>query len=158
MAGLAAALTALVMLPGQNLGDNLTENMGLNPKTLVVQSDGFDVGFTYQKYKIDHKSVCSQYVDDITLKSECTHAALKIFREGCSMDSFGDAPSVQVPRLKAMFCNAAASYKPVTARISSSDGVSSRTKSSPECNLAILSLMSGSTPEKVKAKNDACTE
>ena len=74
------------------------------------------------------------------------------------MDSFGDAPSVQVPRLKAMFCNAAASYKPVTARISSSDGVSSRTKSSPECNLAILSLMSGSTPEKVRAKKDACVE
>jgi hypothetical protein len=156
MAALAAAITALVMFPGQNLGDNLTENMGLNPKTLVVQQDGLDVSFTYQRYKIDLRSVCSDYIDDITLKSECSHAALKVFREGCSMDSFGGAPSVQVPRLKGMFCNAAATYKPVTARISSSDGVSSRTKASPECNLAILSLMSGSTPAKVRAKNEAC--
>jgi hypothetical protein len=158
MAGLAAALTALVMLPGQNLGDNLTENMGLNPKTIVVQQDGYDVSFTYQKYKIDHKSVCSQYIDDITLKSDCSYAALKVFKEGCSMDSFGDAPSAQVPRLKGMFCNAASTYKPITARITSSTGVTSRTKASPECNLAILSLMSGSTPEKVKAKNEACNE
>jgi hypothetical protein len=156
MAGLAAALTALVMLPGQNLGDNLTENMGLNPKTLVVQQDGLDVSFTYQRYKIDLKSVCSNYIDDITLKSDCSHAALKVFREGCSMDSFGDAPSSQVPRLKGMFCNAAYTYKPIIARITSSTGVTSRTKSSPECNLAILSLMSGKTPEKIKAKNEAC--
>ena len=158
MPGLATALAAIAMSPGKRLGDNLVENMGLNPQTVVVQQDSYDVEFTYLRYKIDHRTVCNRYRSDILAYSGCTHAAVKIFAEGCRMDSFGDKPESQAKRLKLMFCNASASYKPVTAEIRRSDGVQARTKASPECNAAILALMSGRTPENLKAKEDACGE
>ena len=156
MPDLATALATIVMSPGRRMGNNLVENMGLNPQTVVVQQDSYDVEFTYIRYKIDHRTVCNRYRSDILAYSECTHAAVKIFAEGCRMDSFGDKPEAQSKRLKLMFCNASASYKPVTARLSPSSGNSARTKASPECNAAILALLNGRTQAKIKARDEAC--
>ena len=57
MPDLATALAAIVMSPGRRMGNNLVENMGLNPQTVVVQQDSYDVEFTYLIYKIDHRTV-----------------------------------------------------------------------------------------------------
>ena len=156
MPDLATALATIVMSPGRRMGNNLVENMGLNPQTVVVQQDSYEVEFTYIRYKIDHRTVCNRYRSDILSYSECTHAAVKIFAEGCRMDSFGDKPEAQSKRLKLMFCNASASYKPVTARLSPSSGSSARTKASPECNAAILKFRNNSTEENLSLRNDLC--
>jgi hypothetical protein len=156
MPDLATALATIVMSPGRKMGNNLVENMGLNPQTVVVQQDSYDVEFTYIRYKIDHRTVCNRYRSDILAYSECTHAATKIFAEGCRMDSFGDKPEAQSNRLKLMFCNASASYKPVTARLSSSSGSSARTKASPECNAAILAVMSKSSAANIDKRERLC--
>lgn len=157
MAGLTSAIASLMMLPGQHMGQQMVETMGYEVKSVVIAHNGIDVPFSYQRWLVMPKSVCSTYSQDISAYSKCTVAAKDLFYDTCLNFDFSSLNNRNSSLLKNMFCKASASYQPTIVNVQWSSEPSELDQARSECNTAKAALLGGRTPERLAAERDACS-
>jgi hypothetical protein len=135
---------------------SFTDVMGTQVQTLLVEHQGVRVPYSYQRWKIQHKSVCDRYADSIEDYSRCTVAAKSLFTDACRRLQEDPDDGWRHAKLQTMYCTASVSYQPTVANISWSAETSPLEEARTECNLAIAELVGNSDPDARQRKKVAC--
>ncbi|WP_417359457.1 hypothetical protein [Gallaecimonas pentaromativorans] len=104
------ALTSVLQLPAEWLTRYIQNGMNSTVVSEVVIYRGETVRFNHLFWRVDSRSVCFDQQQRTSDYSRCTQNAKALFDELCQQ--------VEEQRHKNMFCQAAASYRPVVAQIS----------------------------------------
>lgn len=129
---------------------------GTEVKSVVVQHNGTQVPYAYQRWKIQPKSVCQSYTDNIETFSSCTLAAKSLFTNACDHLQKNPANDWRHRSLQNMYCTAAVSYQPTVANIGWSSDAPPLDEARTECNLAIAALVGNSDSAARQRKKEAC--
>lgn len=134
----------------------MTDIIGTEIQAQVIEYRGFPLEYQYQLWKIRHKSVCSAQRSNIRKYSQCTELAKAFFTETCLTLQNNPQHHWRYTKLKNMYCQAASSYRPVIARISTPTARESAIMDARQkCSLLTLDAKSGSDQAR-KAKDEAC--
>jgi len=132
------------------------KTLGWERQTQVIVYQGYNIDFTFQRFKIDGRSVCLGYKDDILEQSKCTKAAKKMFADACTELKNTKSLSAMKDRYQTMFCTAAATYQPIIATISKSKKRSEVAKAKEDCNKAIVNAMDDTS--KIRYRDHVCNQ
>lgn len=142
---------------GEILFQPITDSAGSELKSINVEYHNQPVSFQYQRWRLRPNSVCQSLKADLLSYSVCTEAASQFFRETCqTLQQPSHSPNY--PNYKRLYCNAAASYQPVIAKISRSAAVDEKAEQRQQCS--ILTLKAARTRKNIDIYNrdKACGE
>lgn len=155
---LASAFGSYMKFTRSMIVDDYFEQVGYNMKSVVIQYQGQDVPFAFQMWRVRPKSVCATYQMEILKYSECTQAAVRLFRDACYSESFDDLPKAKAGRVRGMFCNAATSYKPTIAKMQPAHEPTELEAAQSACNGAIAVVMGDPSPANEAARDKVCAD
>ncbi|EXJ14280.1 hypothetical protein [Imhoffiella purpurea] len=157
---LAGYLTTSAESIGNQIANSAVARMDTEVKVETVEYQGIDVDFSHQMWRIQDSSVCGQYRGDVVKRSACTHAAKDLFAESCKRLSDNRSAHPDYSSLKAMYCSAAARFRPTQAGIEWTDpgAISPDAEALQECRLAQAALLTENTPENRYRKKRACAK
>ncbi len=138
--------------------DRIIEAGGYKRDTVTIAHDGYDVSFYYQRWQIEHDTVCSLYKLELLEYAECTKAAKRMFRMACNDVKFENQPKWKAKSLNRMFCNAAKHYKPFMASMKRSEGPTELQKAQTRCSTATVAAMNNRSPGVLAERDQACAE
>ena len=137
---------------GEHISTSHSERSNLHVTPIVMQYKGSTIPYQHQIWRIKDKSVCFEYQDDTAQYSQCTITAKALFKDMCSELSMNKSQHWNIQKHKTMYCNAALSYKPTVATITSGSN-SKNTDADKKCNEFILMAM-GSRDKALIAERD----
>jgi len=117
-----------------------------------MEYKGSRIPYQHQIWRIKDKSVCFDFQDNASQYSQCTIKAKDLFKDMCSELSNNKSQHWNIQKHKTMYCNAALSYKPMVATITSGSDfkINDATK---KCNEFILKAM-GTKDKALIAERD----
>lgn len=130
---------------------------GTELKTLVVQYEGEQVPYSFQLWRIQPQSVCRPYEQDVRRFSQCTVKASALFHRLCDDLNRQDDSSLQQPKFRAMYCQAAVSYRPMIAEIGEARQNPAQL-AERACNQAILAAMDSEDDALLAQRDKACAK
>ena len=155
---ISAAFASYIDLVSFRATKRMTDMLGTEVQTVVVEHQGIRIPYMYQIWKIKPKSVCSSYSQNISNYSKCTIAAQSLFKDTCAYLQANPKEHWKHLKLKNMYCAAAITYKPTMASIESAAVQSPLDKARAKCNLAVAEAMGNQSNENKKKKEKACAE
>ena len=136
--------------------NHLTESMGTEIKAVVIKHEGTKIPFQHQLWKIRESSVCKSMGNNISRYSQCTMSAAKLFNDLCSSLSSSPKSDWRYTKTKNMYCNAAVTYKPTVASISSASNKTEIQEAKSTCNSATIVAMTNKDYKLIKERDLAC--
>lgn len=134
----------------------MTESMGTEIKAIVIEYDGTQIPFQYQMWRIRESSVCNNLKHSVAEFSQCSIKASRLFNELCSGLATNQNDDPIYRKTKNMYCNAAISYEPTVANISSETPESELLKAKRECNAATIEAMDTNDPSAIGHRDRTC--
>nr|WP_320135988.1 hypothetical protein [uncultured Amphritea sp.] len=134
------------------------DSIGVELKSIVVEYHNQPVSFQYQMWRLRPNSVCQSLKADLLNYSACSEAASQLFRETCQTLQQRSSNSLNYPNYKRLYCNAAASYQPVIAKVRRSAPVGENAEQRQKCSM--LTLKAARTRKNIDIYNrdKACGE
>lgn len=137
---------------------HLTDTMGTELRAEVIHYQGFDIPFQYQMWKVRERSVCASHSDNMGRFSECTVKAKAMFSELCSELNKRPSDHWRLVKTRNMYCNAAVSFTPTIANISTSPTLSDVEAARRQCNLATAAALGSSDKNLAAERRRACED
>ncbi|MEO9943916.1 hypothetical protein [Paraglaciecola sp.] len=150
------ALATYLEIISNSLQDSMSQLQGTQVEARRVQHKGHQISYSYQLWKVQNKSVCSNHFNDLNEKSLCSQAAKEMFRDMCFHLQNNKKSGWRYTKTKNMYCNAASNYKPVIATVSF-DEKTTEQKNKEKCSIARLRLSQSPTAKNLKLKESACS-
>jgi|GEM_PF-529019 len=140
--------------------DDYNDEMGVYMKSAVITHSGIDVPFSYQLWRIRPDSVCASFRYSLLKYSECSQAAVSLFRESCNADIYQGMTKSRASRVRNMFCQASTSFKPTVAKIEAANAneLTEIEQARAACNSAIMVYMSDSSSQNKRERDKQCAE
>lgn len=154
----SAATDAYIGFVQSMTSDRFIEGAGFKKQKTTIPHEGFDISFFYQRWEIDHDSVCSMYKLELLEYAKCTKSAKRMFRTACNDVKFENQPKWKARNLNRMFCNAAKHYKPFMASMKRSEGPTELQKAQTRCSTATVAAMNNRSPGVLAERDQACAE
>ncbi|PCJ37169.1 MAG: hypothetical protein COA75_05335 [Cellvibrionales bacterium] len=136
--------------------NQLSESMGTDISAVVIEHEGVSVPFQFQMWKVKDNSVCANFRQNIGAYSECTVKASELFSKLCSSLALKHDQDWRYKKTKNMYCNAAISYKPTIAHISTATEESEIQRVKKECNSSTIEAMGSNDLRKVNKRDTNC--
>lgn len=153
---LSAAFASYLDLVSTRITSHMTDTLGTEIQSVVVQHQGIRIPYSYQVWQIRPKSVCSAYRQHAIQFSKCTLAAQSLFKDTCAYLQAHPQEHWKHHKLTNMYCLAAESYQPTIANMQWTPEPSPKEQAQTECNLAVTALMNDPSAENEKKKAAAC--
>ncbi|AFJ01358.1 hypothetical protein Q7C_177 [Methylophaga frappieri] len=158
MDSIALIFAAFLNTLTQPVQDHLFDSLGLMVEAKVVAYQSQQIDYQYQRWLINHDSVCQQKKSQlINSYSDCTIAAKQFFQATCNHLQLPNRRDRYFLLHKNMYCHAAVSYTPVIASIDRlSETESEILEAKQAC--AMLTLKAGRTASNAveKSRKEAC--
>lgn len=123
---------------GNILFQPITDSVGSELKSINIEYHHQPVSFQYQRWRLRPNSVCQSLKSDLLKYSECSEAASQFFRETCQTLQQQPSNSPNDPNYKRLYCNAAASYQPVIAKVRRSAPIDAQVKQRQQCSMLTI--------------------
>jgi len=120
--------------------------------------EGSRIVFEHQRWNVIKTSICKNHSENIEVYSQCTQAALNLFKLGCKQFQAKSTRSPNQTSEMRMYCNAVATYKPVVARISAPRTETANQTPKQLCNAATVRAMGRYDAELTRERNRLCGE
>jgi hypothetical protein len=153
---IGAIFASIVDVISNPISQRFADVTGTQVQSHVVEHQGIPVPYSYQLWKIQPKSVCHSYGNNVEDFSRCTVAAKSMFTEACQHLQKEPAADWRHTKLQNMYCTAAVSYQPTVAAIGWSADTSPLDEARAACNLAIAELVGNPDPAARQRKKAAC--
>lgn len=141
----------------QSMFDEVGEINGAELQAEIVEHNGQNIGYQYQFWKINEKSVCASQRNNLQNYSNCTIAAKSLFTETCTYIQNNPRSNWQYKRLKAMYCNAAVNYQPTIANVSAVNiDQTEINEARQRCNILTVDALGNNDAELNKERDEAC--
>jgi hypothetical protein len=137
--------------------DRFRDSMNTEVTAKIVSYQDYQISYSHQLWKIQDKSVCETYSEDLNQKSLCSQAAKNMFRDMCHYLQNKPQSGSKFKSTKNMYCNAATNFKPLIATVSFNEK-SENQKSKQACSVAILKAMDEPTDSNIQARKKACSQ
>jgi hypothetical protein len=123
-----------------------------------VEHDGYEITYAHRMWIVQERMVCADYRQDLTRYSGCTKAAQDWFRVACRHLQENPKQDWSYPKLKAMYCSAAATFQPTIASIewTEADDNDVLVTARQACSLARVELFGDNRVETRRRKDEAC--
>lgn len=136
--------------------NHFKEAIGTEVEAVVIEYEGTKIPFQYQMWRIREDSVCSQLQSRIGDYSQCSVKASRLFHELCAQLPMTDNTNWRYAKTRNMYCNAAVSYKPTIATISSESPESELVQAKKKCNVATIDAMGSNDPAAIGYRDRTC--
>ena len=133
-----------------------SNTLGYELSSVNVEYNNQPVSFQYQMWRVHPKSVCAPLQHRLLKYSACTEAAGQFFRETCITLTENPSDSLQYPLYKKLYCNAAASYRPVIAKVRRSDPVDEKTEQRQSCSILTVKASRTRKAEDIRERDRVC--
>lgn len=154
-----ATLFALYLdIVANSVHQHMTDTLGTELQAEVIHYEGFDIPFQYQMWQVRERSVCASHSDNMTTFSQCTVKAKAMFNDLCTELNKHRSDHWRLVKFKNMYCNAAVSFTPTIASISSSPTLSDAEAARRQCNLATAAALGSNDQKLVAERRRACDE
>ncbi|EGV28693.1 hypothetical protein ThidrDRAFT_3587 [Thiorhodococcus drewsii AZ1] len=156
---ITALLASYLTTAAQSISNEAFSHMDLNGTTTeTAEIQDITVSFDHVAWKIQDRSVCKTYRNDVMKMSKCTHAAKDLFIQTCDRLTAKRLYHPDYPSLKRMYCTAARQYRPTQASVEWASPTPTNTDAQilQECRLAKAALLTENTPENRYIKKQAC--
>lgn len=149
---LTTVVNAYLLTLSEHISASYSERTNLHVTPIVMQYKDTTIPYQHQIWRIKDKSVCFDFQDNASQYSQCTIKAKDLFKDMCSELSNNKSQHWNIQKHKTMYCNAALSYKPMVATITS--GSDSKLNAiTKKCNELILKTM-GTKDKTLIAERD----
>ncbi|MDO6562705.1 hypothetical protein Q4488_04845 [Amphritea sp. 1_MG-2023] len=155
---LTDSYTAFTQTLGKVLFQPITDSVGSELQSIHIEYHNQPVSFQYQLWRLRPNSVCQPLKYSVLKYSACSEAASQFFRETCQTLQQQPNRSPNYPNYKRLYCNAAASYQPVIAKVRRSAPVGENAEQRQKCSM--LTLKAARTRKNIDIYNrdKACGE
>lgn len=153
----SAVFATYLDVVSNSVHERMTDRMNIEVQAKIVSYQDYQISYSYQLWRIQEKSVCETYSQDLNQKSFCSQAAKSMFRDMCYYLQNNPQTGSKFKKTKNMYCNAATNFKPLISTVSLDDKSDSQ-KSKQACSVAILKAMDAPTSENIEARKKVCTE
>lgn len=136
--------------------DHVNESFGTQMQAVVVNYEGVKIPYQYQMWTVRQASVCQPYVASVAEYSRCSLAAAGLFNDLCNRLSAQPNGDWRQKKFRNMYCNAAVSYKPTIAKISSAQAAPAANQARQRCNAATVAAMGSQDPELIHQRDQLC--
>ena len=153
---IGAIFASIVDVISNPISQRFADVTGTQIQSDVVEHQGIQVPYSYQLWKIQPKSVCHSYGNNVEDFSRCTVAAKSMFTEACQHLQKKPSTDWRHTKLQNMYCTAAVTYQPTVANIGWSPDTSPLDEARAACNLAIAELVGNPDPAARQRKKAAC--
>ncbi len=138
---------------------HMTDVIGTEVEAVIIEHDGYQVPFKHQMWRINERSICDNYRQEMTQFAGCTVAAKDLFERTCHHLQVNPDEHWKHKKLKNMYCNAAVSFQPTIANLqwSKQEGVA-LADAQQACSLATLEAVNHSNAETGKRRDQACED
>ncbi|MCB1690984.1 MAG: hypothetical protein KDI33_20985 [Halioglobus sp.] len=136
--------------------NHLTESIGTEIKAVVIEYEGTKIPFQYQMWRIREPSVCANLTQNTADYSQCTVKASELFNKLCTEIPTKKNADWKYSKTKNMYCNAAMTYQPMIASISSESPESELLQAKKKCNAATVEAMGSSDPAAIGRRDRTC--
>ena len=116
----------------------MRDGMGIDLESVNVEYRDQPVSFQYQMWRLRPNSVCQPLKYSVLKYSACSEAASQFFRETCQTLQQNPTNSLLYPNYKRLYCNAAASYQPVIAKVRRSAPMDERAEQRQQCSILTM--------------------
>lgn len=141
----------------ESLYRDMTDSMDTSVNGEYVQFRGQEIMFQHQMWRVNTKSVCSNYQQYSPEHTQCTTAASEYFNESCRYLSNNPSSERFGKQIQSMLCAASVSFQPTIAEISSPKAKNDLEKLESECNQLIFQA-SNSDDESIATQRDHVCE
>ncbi|MBR9866856.1 MAG: hypothetical protein GYB20_04255 [Oceanospirillales bacterium] len=142
-------LTYAIMKP-------MRDSMGVALESVNVEYRNQPVSFQYQMWRLRPNSVCQPQKYSLLKYSSCTEAASQFFRETCQTLQQNPTDLLLYPNYKRLYCNAAASYQPVIAKVRRSEPMDERTQQRQQCSMLTIKAARTRKTIDIYERDKAC--
>ncbi|WP_417225097.1 hypothetical protein [Amphritea sp.] len=132
---------------GKLISQPLSDGVGTELKSIVVEYRNQPVSFQYQLWQLRPNSVCLPLKGDLLDYSACTEAASQFFRETCQTLAQHPNRTPDYSNYKRLYCDAAASYQPVVAKVNRATEIDEEAKQRQRC--AMLTIKAARTHKNI---------
>ena len=141
------------------LQNHITDVMGTEIQAQIVEYQSQTIDYQYQIWKIKAPSVCARVKShNLSKHSSCTIAAKQLFEDTCPYLQSHHQQHWKHPKLKNMYCVAAANFKPTIAQISTPTKEEAELWDAKQrCSLLTLEARSTGSAHVEKERVTACT-
>ena len=116
----------------------MRDGMGVELESVNVDYHDQPVSFQYQMWRLRPNSVCLPQKYKLLEYSACTEAASQFFRETCQTLQQKPIRSPLYLNYKRLYCNAAASYQPVIAKVRRSEPMDETAEQRQQCSMLTI--------------------
>ena len=149
---IGAIFASIVDVISNPISQRFADVTGTQIQSVVVEHQGIQVPYSYQLWKIQPKSVCHSYGNNVEDFS-ALHGRRQIHvHGGLPAPAKEFPPPIGDTKLQNMYCTAAVSYQPTVANIGWSADTSPLDEARAACNLAIAELVGNPDPPLGNAK------
>ncbi|WP_428034398.1 hypothetical protein [Amphritea sp.] len=134
----------------------MRDSMGVELESVNVDYRNQPVSFQYQMWRLRPNSVCQPQQYKLLAYSACTEAASQFFRETCQRLQQNPTSSPLYPNYKRLYCNAAASYQPVIARVRRSEPMDETTEQRQQCSMLTIKAARTRKTIDIYERDKAC--
>lgn len=133
------------------------DSMGLQLQSVAVVYQEQPVSFQFQMWRLRPDSVCLKLKNSSLLKySRCTMAASQLFSETCQKLKQNPTESLFYPQYMRLYCNAAASYQPVVAKVRRSAPMEQSAEQRQLCSIMTIKASRTRDPLDIRQRNQVC--
>ena len=134
-------------------------SMGVQLESVLVEYQEQPVSFQYQLWRLRPDSVCQPLKNASVLKySRCSMAASQFFRETCQQLKRNPTDSLLYSQYTRLYCNAAASYRPVVAQVRRSEPLDERAEKRQQCSILMMKASRTRDPIDIRQRDIACEQ
>lgn len=141
-----------------DIQQTVVDVLGGEPMPVTIEYEGVHIPFQYQFWNVREETVCARYKPNMCEYSPCTIEAKVLFEALCHELSESQEEHWKYIKIKSMYCNAAISFEPTIATISSATDESPRTAAKQKCNVAVAYAIGSEDPKVLAERNRACAE
>lgn len=150
------AFAAYLTTVSNTLTHQIQTTMDLNVTALTIQYGGQPVSFQHQLWKVKPASVCSNTKQNVAVYSDCTKDAQRLFNRLCREFSTMGSTALLQRKYTNMYCNAAASFKPIIASLEAGTADSEIVAAKKACSTATVAAMGRADRQLNNERDQAC--